>query len=404
MTMTITLFRYTFLLSLSVCIFSSISVCYAQPELSRISGQVIDTDGKPVTNIVIAVKPANVERGGLKQRTPFPTWLRDVTDKEGRFSIPNIEPLTSQFVLFPEHGSDHELISIEINDVTIYSIAFRRGMPVSFGKIAFSIEPGKHLENVIINVKPPRMRIRGQVLLEDGTPLINEKIELSIHSSTVQILPGGARGGSSSNLKRSFMTDNEGYFVTYSQDKPAKYTVTINYNGFTHTSNDIDLNDGERYDDLVFVVKDINRKKKPKTVWIQNPSTGSMYKKIQCNSLLNARTMAQSENANLLAINDEVEQKWIEGLFPEKTCFWIGLSLPKENEPWVWNNKQPLTYENWRTGKKPMYPVTGSKKIGVIMDFSNKKWVAIEPGNILSRVVKYAIIEKEPNNTETMKE
>lgn len=392
--MTYTHSKYAFLHILFVCMFSSISVCFAQQDLSRISGQVIDADGKPVSNIVIAVKPGNVERGGLKQRTPFPTWLRDVTDKEGRFSIPNIEPVSSQFVLFPEHGSDHELISIEIRDVTIYSIAFRRAMPVSFGKIAFSVEPGEHLDNVTINVKTPRMRIRGQVLLEDGTPLINEKIELSIHSFRKHILPGGGRGESGGNLKRSFMTDNEGYFVTYSQDKPAKYTVTIYYNGFEYTSNDINLKDGERYDDLVFVVKDNKSKKKPETVWIQNPSTGRLYKKIRCYSLLNAKTLAQSENANLLVINDEVEQKWIENLFPEKTCFWIGLSLPKQDGQWIWDNKQPLTYENWRTGKRPNYSVTGNKTIGVILDFSNKKWVAIEPGNILSRVVKYAIIEK----------
>lgn len=394
MNMTYTHSKYTFLFILFVCMLSSISVCFAQQDLSRVSGQVIDAEGKPVTNIVIAVKPGKVERGGLKQRTPFPTWLRDVTDKEGRFSIPNIEPVSSQFILFPEHGSDHEIISVVIGDVTIYSIAFRRAMPVSFGKIVFSVEPGEHLENVTVNVKTPRMRIRGKVLLEDGTPLINEKIELSIHSFREHILPGGGRGESGSNLKRSFITDNEGYFVTYSQDKPAKYTVTINYNGFEYTSNDINLKDGERYDDLVFVVKDDKRKKKPETVWIQNPSTGRLYKKIRCYSLLNAKTIAQSENANLLVINDEVEQKWIENLFPEKTCFWIGLSLPKQDGQWIWDNKQPLTYENWRTGKRPNYSVTGNKTIGVILDFSNKKWVAIEPGNILSRIVKYAIIEK----------
>ena len=44
-----------------------------------------------------------------------------------------------------------------------------------FGGITFAIEPGVHLENVEVTVKP-RMRIRGQIVFADGTPLANAEI------------------------------------------------------------------------------------------------------------------------------------------------------------------------------------------------------------------------------------
>lgn len=378
-----------------VLTFTITSHVTSQKTLSSISGKVIDAEGEPVAGLDLTIKPVkfglHIE---LKQRTPFSTWRRAVTDHKGRFAFHNIDPVSSQFVIFPEHGSDPELQSIEIGDLTFYSIAFRRAMPTWFGKLTFSVEPGEHLENVIVNVKTPRMRIRGRVLFEDGTPLINEQISLTINSRRTQIFPGGT-GGSSGSMTRNFETDNEGYFVTYSQNNAATYTVSMAYKGFFAQSEQIILEEGERYDDLVFILKNVKKMKAREAVWIVNPATGNAYKKIQCNSLKDAKAKAAAENAYLVAINDEAEQKWIERLFNKKAFFWIGLNVPENETPWQWGSGQPLTYTNWRNGDKLNNIAANEEKTGVAIEFSAKKWVAIGEESPFLPAVKHAILEKE---------
>ena len=366
---------------------------------TSLSGQVIDADGQPVPNLILAIKPVKFgQHIELKQRTPFSTWLRVVTDKHGHFSFHNIDPVTSQLVLFPEHGSDFELQSIEIGDLTFYSIAFRRAMPTWFGKLTFAVEPGEHLKDVIVNVKTPRMRIRGRVLFEDGTPLINEEISLTISSRRTQRFNGNIIGSSGGRSTRNFETDNEGYFVTYSQDNAANYTVSMTYKGFTAQSDTIVLKEGERYDDLVFTLQNTKKTKKRETVWIVNPANGNAYKEIQCRSLANAKAIAASENAYLVAINDEAEQKWLEILFNKKAFYWIGLSVPINDVPWQWDSGQPLTYTNWRNGQTPNNISTTEEKIAVAMEFSAKTWVAIGQNSPFLLAVKQAIIEKDKEN------
>ncbi len=160
-------------------LFSADSI--AQEGKSSLSGRVVDTKEKPVTGLALAIKPVEmVEPRDMVPRTPFSDWSRVVTDKEGRFSFRNIDAGLYQFVMFPESASDYEIISAEIGDLTFYSTAFLKNFPTWFGKLTFTIEPGTHLEGVVVNVKPPRMRIRGRVLLKDGTPLANTDIGLTV--------------------------------------------------------------------------------------------------------------------------------------------------------------------------------------------------------------------------------
>lgn len=371
----------------------------AENILSSISGRVLDENGQGVPDLLIAIKPVKFgPHISLKQRTPFPIWLRTLTDMDGNFTIKNIDPVSSQLTLFPEHGSDFELQSIEIGDLTFYSIAFRRAMPTWFGKLTFSIEPGEHLENVIVNIKTPRMRIRGRVLYEDGTPLMNEEISLSISSRSTQIREGGITTTSSGTLGRNFETDNEGYFVTYSQDEAANYKISMTYKGFTLQSDTIVLGEGERHDELVFILKNTKKTKKRESVWVVNPANGNAYKKIQCYSYKDAKSKAESENAYLVAINDEAEQKWLQGLYKNRAFFWIGLHVPVNDAPWQWDSGQPLTYTNWRKGQKPDNITTNSGMAGIAMEFSSKKWMAIGQNSPFSRAVKQAIIEKDKEN------
>lgn len=376
-------------------VFFCTSTISAEDTLTSLSGRVVNEHGDPVPDIHLAIKPIKFgQHIDLKQRTHFLIWPRVVTGKDGEFSFKNIDPVSSQLVIFPEHGSDLEIHSIEIDSLTFYSIAFRQGMRPWFGKLTLAVEPGEHLDNVVVRVKEPRMRIRGRVLYEDGTPLINERISLTISRESVHKFDGG-ESRSGGRMTSTFETDNEGYFVIYYGNEGATYDVSMTYKGFSAASEPIILEKGERHDDLVFKLKNTSRTIERDTVWIVNPFTGNAYKKIQCANLQDARDKAELENAYLVAINDEAEQKWIESLFKHKAFFWIGLSVRDNNREWQWNNGQPLTYTNWRKGQQPNSRNVKEEKIGIALDFYAKKWVAIQHNSPFRSAVKMAIIEKD---------
>lgn len=363
----------------------------AQDNLSSVSGRVVDAEGKPVTELNLAIKPVKFERGmETIQRIPFESWDGVVTDTEGKFSFKNIDMGPSQFTMFPEHGSDYEIISININDMTFHSTAFRENFPTAYGKLTFTIEEGQHLENVIINVKTPRTRIRGRVLLQDGTPLANQKLWLTVKTFRRTFSGGG--GGSSG---RNVWTDNQGYFVTYNASAGAENTVIMSFNGISAKSEVIIIKQGERYDDLVFTIKNSKRIKDRDDVWIGNPHNGSAYKIIQCKDWEDANTKAAAENAYIVAINDKAEQEWLDEIFPNKTFYWIGLNVPKEGTSWQWNDGQPVTYTNWVTSMKPEVDSSANGPIPVAMEFYSKRWIPIASDSAFLPAVKQAILEKE---------
>ena len=115
------------------------------------------------------------------QLAPLESWPRAVTDAEGRFSIANIDPVSSRLVMFPEHGSRFEIVSVQIGDLIFnYAKIDGTGFPTWLGQLTFAIEPNMSLEDIVVKVKPPDMRLRGRVLLRDRTPLANAEIALTI--------------------------------------------------------------------------------------------------------------------------------------------------------------------------------------------------------------------------------
>ena len=377
----------------------------AQADKSSLSGRVVDTNGKPVAGLELAIKPVEIKKPrDMVPRTPFSSWLRAVTDKEGYFSFPNIDAVSSQFVMFPENGSDFEILSLEIGDLTFYSTGFLRNFPTWFGKLTFTIEPGTHLEDVVVNVKPPRMRIRGRILLKDGTPLANTDVSLTVRhrrrDTTLFILPSGGSGGSS---RRGVRTDAEGYFVSYYPDETAKYSVIVKYEGASAKSRWFRLKEGQQYDKLVLVLKDLEehrvrrseRAKAQQAVWVGNPENDHAYKRIECDSWEDAKAKAKAENAYLVAINDASEQKWLEALYPEKMFFWIGLRVSGKEATWQWSNGEPLTYANWIVSQEPDIGSTDEGELPVAMEFFSKRWMAIGAESPFLPMVKYAILEKE---------
>ena len=384
-------------------LFASDSI--AQADKSSLSGRVVDTKGKPVAGLELAIKPVEIIKASrdMVPRTPFASWLRAVTDKQGRFSFDNIDAGSSQFVMFPESASDYEIISLQIGDLTFYSTAFLEDFQTWFGKLTFTIEPGTHLEGVVVNVKRPRMRIRGRVLLKDGTPLANTDIGFTVRrrkrETFLFVLPAGGSAGSSGGGVR---TDAEGYFVSYYPNEASEYSVIVEYEGASAKSRWFNLKEGQRNDKLVLVLRDLEehrlrrseRIKARLAVWVVNPENDHAYKRIKCDSWEDAKAKAEAENASLVAINDASEQKWLEAVYPEKAFFWIGLRVPEKGGAWQWDQGEPLTYANWINSQQPQNVSIAEDEVPVAMEFFSKRWMALGSKSPFLPMVKYAILEK----------
>ena len=376
---------------------------------SSLSGRVVDTDGNPISRLSLAVKPVEINMGQeIGPLAPLSSWPRGVTDAEGHFSISNIDPVSSRLVMFPEHGSRFEIVSVQIGDLTFrYYEVSGVGFPTWLGQLTFAIEPGTSLEDVVVTVEPPAMRIRGRVLLRDRTPLANAEIDLTIRRRRRRyegFFPfRRVTGGSSGTSRSHTWTDAQGYFVTYHLRGAAEYSVVVKYEGASAESRWVRLEKGERYDKFVLRLNDLaeyreNRSKREKArqaVWTVNPKNDHAYKKIACDSWEDAKEKAETEGAYLVAINDKAEQRWLEALYPEKAFFWIGLRVPKKGASWQWDSGEPLTYANWGTAGKQDSTTNDAGEIPIALIFASKKWMAIDTNSRLLPAVKHAILEKE---------
>lgn len=390
-----------------ILLFPSDSI--AQEGKSSLSGRVVDTDGNPVAKLSLAVKPVQISMGEeIGQLAPLASWPRGVTDADGRFSITNIDPVSSRLVIFPEHGSRYEIVSVQVGDLTFrYYKVDGVGFPNWLGQLTFALEPNTSLEDVVVKVELPDMRIRGRVLLKDRTPLANAEIDLTIRrrrrSHEGFFLFPRSRGASGGSSRFTAWTDAQGYFVTYHLRGAAEYSVVVRYEGTSAKSRWVRLKKGERYEKFVLRLNDLeehreNRSKREKArhaVWTVNPENDHAYRRIQCNSWEDAKAEAEAEGAYLVAINDAAEQKWLESLYPEKVFFWIGLRVPKKGASWQWDSGEPLTYANWGAAGRPDNTTNSIGEIPIALIFASKRWMALDTESRLRPAVKYAILEKE---------
>ncbi len=252
------------------------------------SGRVVDTDGNPIAGFPIAVGPLKSIDGKIKPIFSF-DWLfmraltstlKSDTDDEGRFSISGIKPGPLQFMAQPnpvtsddmpphsynqDNFVDAEVLSIDIGVMTFYP-SIQQQLP--HGGITFTIEPGTHVENIEIVVRP-RMRIRGQVVFTDGTPLAKAKVLISVRWREFD----GEGMGSGGGLPR---TDDAGYFVHY-VDEPGFYSVAVEFQGLSATSEQFAVEAGQRHDRLVITLDSQPIPFEPTTYtnWAPNEPTGS---------------------------------------------------------------------------------------------------------------------------------
>ncbi|MDE0043659.1 MAG: hypothetical protein OXT74_16585, partial [Candidatus Poribacteria bacterium] len=241
----------------------------AQEATATLSGRVLDVDGNPIAGLPIAVQYVEISHNnvwltyimleeGEHVLEAYAALPKSITDDLGRFSFSDIIPGLIQFIAQPTYlppeeplppdfdldifAPDSEILSIKRGAITFYPY---NQEPPPFGGITFAIEPGAHLKNLEVTVRP-RMRIRAQVVFSDGAPLPNAEVQIDVRRRDF----GGSGSGSRSGLLR---TDDAGYFVHY-VDKPAIYSVAVEFQGLTAISKRFALEDGERREDLVITL------------------------------------------------------------------------------------------------------------------------------------------------------
>ena len=341
----------------------------------------------------------------------FPPAQPSETDATGAFSITDIAtPSVSRLTLFPEHNSDYEIRSVEIEGIAFY---FDRHQQ-HFGGLNFAIDPDTDIKNVEIIVRL-RMRISGRVLSADGTPFSNARVNLGVKRRNID---GRGRGSGSGTTN----LDADGKFVEY-VDEAAYYTVTLSYQGQTVESEEILLEEGQRLDGLVLKLGgepepptpervvvappahdparfEAARKREREGVWAINPDNRHAYKMIRCETREEALEQAAAQDAHLVAINDKAEQEWFLEVFGKRENFWIGLINGSEEGKRQWDNGEPVTYTNWNSPKEAAEITKSAQDSDVNPNYivlvgMTGKWQVARPGSPLIRITEKAILEKE---------
>ena len=388
------------------------SLSIAQDTTCTLSGRIVDINGNPIASLSIVIQPFAIVDGRmesaflLKEFMPeaYAPLIKSQTDEAGRFSVTGIKPGPIQFAAQPAHlpvdgmlspdlydlAPDADVLSIEIGAITFYP-PYEKHPP--FGGITFGVEPGTHLENVEVTVKP-RMRIRGQILFADGTPLANAQIGTYMRQRDFD----GTGTGSSVGGAR---TNDAGYFVKY-VDEPGFYTVAVGFQGLTAASEQLTLEAGQRYDDLVlrFDSESVPIVPTPDRVepdmdgpWMENPENGHNYKRIHCESWDDAQAKATAEGAHLVSINDAEEQAWLVSIFGTAP-YWIGLTDVAEEGEWGWTSGEPATYTHWATHK--LMDADRGEEDYVFMGLSpDGRWHKVGPQSPEWKMTRMAILEKE---------
>ena len=389
-------------LTIAVCLFSgcsdlqrpilsAVSHGRTQDGTAAFSGRVVGVEGEAVAGLSLAIE--HVMFGDYEDEVEPIHPLETETDADGAFSFSGIAPGQVQLILPFEIDTEKqfyidpedEILSIKIGEVTYH--------PYPFGEMIFTITPGVHIQNVEVKVRP-RMRIRGRIVFNDGSPLADADIRIGVRQEDLD----GSGGGSSSG---GTQTDADGTFTEY-VNEAGLYTVTVTYQDLSVTSAQFLLNAGERREDLLLMfdsapIAPVAEPSTPPTfnrrsgVWVVNPENGHAYKEVYVEGPEEAKALATAENAYLVSINDEMEQRWLEGLFGPAP-FWIGLSDVETEGQWQWDSGEPVTYTNWSVNQIFPDDLDAAEKDYVVKTFTGE-WQAVGTESPFWRIARRAILE-----------
>ena len=379
---------------------------------ATISGRVVDELGDPVVGTSVALHRYKAIEDDDRWGRFVPFWQKPV-DLDGSFSFVNIAPTESVSFVVEGERTKGKILSIQMGELTLYP-----GDNPHFGKVRFSLEAGMEVEDVVVTVNtniPPQVRAR--VVSADGTPLANATIYFAMQRKDLDGTGGGGSGGTR-------QTDPEGYFVEDLRldNDPSFYVLGVEYNGLFAKSIPFILHEGQPQVHLLLTLAGnpdplarppvrppvgppasaiaLTAFLNPPTVWIVNPANGHAYKKIHCNSITDATTQAAAENAYLVAINDEAENEWLNGIFGRER-FWIGLNDAAEEGLLAWDSGEPVTYTNW--GEHERAGDNTEVNDYVIWGFGGR-WEMVALGSPHTHFVKTAILERTDVPVETASE
>ena len=429
-----------------------------QEGTGTVTGRFVDIDGQPVHKLPLFIAPLEIINNSWGSKVYLPNdflLLRRVqTDEEGQFSITGIPKGSFYFgtlpyniderlppdykkkledflsldyaMLHPDYidvfiannfgfgyddfEPDVEILSLNVKGFTFYPAG-------DAGEVVFGIEPGSHIKDVVVTVQP-RMRVQGQVVFEDGTPLSNALLEMKAQFS----LENDRRRTSGTPR-----TDSNGSFVYYLDEESdtSVYTFSVKYQGLEATAKPVRLEQGERLAGLSFTLQSKPIAPKPlppKTevkpaksspketqetqhsesneVWIVNPSNRHAYKRVHCKTRDDAIAQAIKEKAHLVTINNAKEQEWLGAVFGYE-FYWIGLSKDENETGWQWQNGEAISYENWLPDDYYSETWDANERKHVVTTFVDGKWYAVSPKSVIVKMTEFAIIEKGDIKIET---
>lgn len=433
-------FRYPLVVLVGVLAFLLVTPLSsnAEEEASTLSGRVVDMDGRPVSDLTLGIQPIDIVDGEMWQ-TPTP-MQQSRANSEGHFRISDIAPGYAKLVVAPEAGTfepDTEIRSIDIEGLSFLPIGspnfqilheqrirfvttfeFEPKKVSEVGGIPLYIKSGVNIKDITVKVRP-RMRIRCRVLLKDGTPLVNAAVKFDLRFRSLDDVNSG-------NFSRTpTYTDSDGYFVTY-VNLPMFGTASVDYKGDVAMGETFKIGEEQRRHDLVFRLSKASIPPVPKAptpfledvqvpppvpsipkevqappvppmpdsigTWVVNPANGHAYKRIQCKTWKDARTMAIAEGAHLVSINDEAEQKWLVEVFG-RDPFLIGLTRLENQTEWQWTSGEPVAYTNWA-----LRGLTTVQEAFVFVSMIDGKWRIGTPESL--QRVGIALLEKEVDRLE----
>ena len=371
------------------------------------SGKVVDEKGNPVPDVIVDIRPSLGFRPVINIDDPeFNFPLPSTSDETGAFSLEDIMPLVKNSLkLSPD---DYQFLSIKIAGITV---DLNQQHP-NFAAFPFAIEPETDIEDVEITVRL-RMRIRGQVFAEDGTPLSNTQVDLMVRRRSIDGTGRGSSGGT-----RTLGVDGD--FVEFI-NQPAHYTVSVTYQGQSAESQEILLEEGQRLDGLTLTLKvkpeqprnpqvmevpvpqvrdparwEAAWKRRHEGMWAINPANRHAYKRIYADTHEEALAQATAQSAHLVAINDKAEQEWILEVFGKKENYWIGSIKNAKEGAKQWDNGDPVTYTNWDTVQlipEAEKDEKTNRNFTILIGVTGK-WQQIREGNPVASITEKAILEK----------
>lgn len=397
----------TFFVGIVVLLLTSAWESGAQNDaLTTLSGRVIDAAGQPIAGLTVAIVPVQdghgawfpiefeVEEDG---RQGDPMAFQGETDAKGRFVITDAITGPVLLGLFPYNEPEMEILKVQIGDMFLYA------PDESWGRgVVFSAEPGERIENVEVTVQR-FLQLRGKVLRMDGSPLANaQRIRVGLRRLSLD----GEYDGSG---RWDTETDDEGNFAGYMtryMNGPIFYFMSVTYQEHQVQLDPIVVKPEDLIHEVVFTFevplpRDMPRNDPPrfqrfgdglnaKGVWVINPTNGHAYKKIRFSGVEDAFAQAAKEDAYLVAINDEVEQNWLDQVFVAHRAL-IGLSDVEEEGQWQWHSGEPVTYTNWAM-YEPQDTDKGDEDYVIL--FADQ-WVDVGPGDIQWRFIQSVLLEKE---------